>query len=103
MIGISVTGPCFIYGDNQSVLTNVSIPESKLKKKSNQITYDFVCEGVACNERRTTYINTNENRSDLLTKVIPASAKQDKFVSEILMHVGSIFCQIIGQKQKSKK
>jgi len=33
MMGIPVSDPCFIFGDNQSVLTNSSIPESTLKKK----------------------------------------------------------------------
>jgi len=34
-----VTNTTFISGDNQSVLLNMSVPESTLKKKSNSITY----------------------------------------------------------------
>ena len=34
MMGIPVNGPSYIYGDNQSVLCNTSIPDSTLKKKS---------------------------------------------------------------------
>ena len=34
MMGIQVLGPTYIYGDNQSVLYNTTIPESTLKKKS---------------------------------------------------------------------
>jgi len=34
MMGIPVYGPTFIYGDNQSVLANTTIPDSTLKKKS---------------------------------------------------------------------
>lgn len=41
-IGIPVTECAFVYGDNQSVLVNSSVPDSMLKKKSNSYTYHFV-------------------------------------------------------------
>ena len=34
MMGIPVEGPTYIYGGNQSVLANTTIPDSTLKKKS---------------------------------------------------------------------
>ena len=42
MMGISYNDPTFIFGDNQSVLANTTIPDSMLKKKSQSITYHFV-------------------------------------------------------------
>ena len=42
MMGISCEDPTFIYGDNQSVLANTTIPDSTLKKKSHSIAYHFV-------------------------------------------------------------
>ena len=42
MMGISCDDPTFIYGDNQSVLANTTIPDSMLKKKSQSIAYHFV-------------------------------------------------------------
>ena len=50
MMGISCEDPTFIYGDNQSVLANTTIPDSMLKKKSQSITYHFVREGAAQDE-----------------------------------------------------
>ena len=50
MMGIPVEGPTCIYGDNQSVLANTTIPDSTLKKKSQSIAYHFVHEGVARDE-----------------------------------------------------
>jgi len=47
MMGIPVDLPTFVYGDNQSVLTNSNLPYSVLKKKSSSIAYHFVREGVA--------------------------------------------------------
>ena len=41
MMGIPVEGPTCIYGDNQSVLANTTIPHSALKKKSQSIAYHF--------------------------------------------------------------
>ena len=37
MIGIPITGPSYIYTDNQSVLANTTTPSSALKKKSQSI------------------------------------------------------------------
>jgi len=53
MMGILVTNPTFISGDNQSVLWNTSVPESTLKKKSNSFAYHCVREGAARDEWRT--------------------------------------------------
>ena len=45
MMGIPVNGPCYIQGDNESVLANTSNPSSMLKKKSQSIAHHFVREG----------------------------------------------------------
>ena len=87
MMGIDVYGPCYIQGDNQSVLANTAIPESALKKKSQSIAYHFVREGVARDEWRTAYINTKHNDADLLTKVLPNGEKRRGFVRNILHHI----------------
>ena len=39
MMGVPISGPSYIYGDNMSVIHNTQRPESVLKKKSNQICY----------------------------------------------------------------
>ena len=80
MMGIPCEGPTYIYGDNQSVLANTTIPDSTLKKKSQSIAYHFVREGSARDKWRTTYVNTHENESDLLTKVLPYGEKRKGFV-----------------------
>ena len=68
MMGIPCTEPSFVFGDNKSVLNNVSMPDSVLKKKCHSIAYNFVREGVARNEWLISYIPTKENIADLLTK-----------------------------------
>ena len=87
MLGIPVMGPSYIYGDNKSVLCNASIPDSTLKKKSQSIAYHSVREGSARDEWRVTYINTHDNESDLLTKVLPSGEKRKGFVRNLLHHI----------------
>ena len=87
MMGIPVEGPVFIQGDNQSVLASTTIPESTLKKKSQSIAYHLVREGSARDEWRASYINTHDNESDLLTKVLPAGEKRKRFVGNLLHHI----------------
>ena len=72
-----------IYGDNQSVLANTTIPDSTLKKKSQSIAYHFVHEGVAQDEWRTLYVNTHDNEADLLTNQLPHGEKRKGFVSNL--------------------
>jgi hypothetical protein len=87
MLGIPCEGPTYILGDNQSVLANTTIPDSTLKKKNQSIAYHFVREGSARDEWRTSYINTNDYESDLLTKVLPFGEKRRKFVRNLLHHI----------------
>ena len=86
MIGIPVDGPAFIYGDNKSVLSNSSIRESVLKKKSNSVAYNFVREGSASDERRVAYVKTHENIADLLTKPL-GGEKRKTFIRRLLHHL----------------
>ena len=87
MMGIPPEGPTCIYKDNQSVLVNTTITDSTLKKKSQSIAYHFVCEGVARDEWRTSYVNTHDNEADLLTMQLPHGEKRKDFVSKILHHI----------------
>ena len=87
MMGISIEEPTFIFGDNQSVLTNSSVPHSTLKKKSSSIAFHFVREGVARSEWRTAYLNTHYNPSDMLTKSLPGGQKRTRFTSYLLHYV----------------
>mmetsp|Transcript_10686 Transcript_10686/g.15072 ORF Transcript_10686/g.15072 Transcript_10686/m.15072 type:complete len:234 (+) Transcript_10686:2191-2892(+) len=86
-MGVPVTNPCLVYGDNQSVLWNTSIPDSTLKKKTSSVAYNFVREGVLMDAWRTTYIKTSENPADLLTKCLPYGANRKRKVKAILYDV----------------
>ena len=87
MMGILVNGPCYIRGDNQSVLANMPNSSSTLKKKSQSIAYHFVREGVAWDEWHTSYVNTHDNGSDLLTKTLRVGEKRKQFIQNRLYHI----------------
>ena len=87
MMGISCDDPMFIYGDNQSVLANTTVPDSTLKKKSQSITYHFVQEGATQDKWQMAYVNTHENEADLLTKQLPLGKKRKSFVQKLLHHI----------------
>ena len=60
MMGIPDNNPCFIYGDNQSVLWNTSVPDSMYNKI---------------------------NHVDILTKNLPAGENRFRKVSMVLFDI----------------
>ena len=70
MMGVPVDNPSYVYGDNMSVVTNMSRPESMLKKKSNSICYHAVREAVAMGEALIARIPMKKNLADLFMKVL---------------------------------
>jgi hypothetical protein len=76
MMGVHLDGPCYINGDNMSVIHNTQQPESVLKKKLNSVCYHTVREAVAVGECLTSHISTNDNPANLCTKIIPGGQKQ---------------------------
>ena len=84
MMGIPISGPTFIYGDNMSVIHNTQRPESVLKKKNNAICYHAIRESVAMGESKTGHIPTDENVADLATKIIGGGTKRDHLTGLVL-------------------
>lgn len=87
MMGVPLSGPSYIYGDNMSVIHNTQRPESTLKKKSNSICYHAIRESVAMGESLTGHIPTAENPADLCTKVLPGGAKRDHLIGKVLYDI----------------
>lgn len=87
MMSIPLEMPTRVFGDNQSVLANASMPHSTLKKKLSSIAFHFVREGVAKNEWLATHLNTNLNPTDTCAKSLPGGEKRARFTSHVLQHV----------------
>jgi hypothetical protein len=86
MMGIPLTGPSFIYADNKSQVTTLTIPELTLKKKFNSICYHAVWESVAMGESLIIHIDSEDNLSDLMTKVT-RGGKHRRLVGNILYDI----------------
>lgn len=76
--------PAIIFGDNQSVITNMQQAMSKLNKKHNEIAFHRVREAVAAGWIRTAKVLTTENLADVLTKSLPAE-QRNYLVDHVLL------------------
>ncbi len=86
MMGIPLSGPTYIYGDNKSQVTNSSRPKLTLKKKCNSNCYHAIRESVAMSETLLTHIRTGETLADFLTKTT-SDAKRHKLVSGVVQDI----------------
>jgi hypothetical protein len=72
MMGVSLSGPTFVYGGNMYVVHNTHRPESVLKKKSNSILYHALRESAAMGESIIGHVPSVDNPADICTKVVPS-------------------------------
>ncbi len=79
MMGVPIDGATKIYSDNESVVKSTTRPESTLKKKHNAINYHRIREAIAAGHVKVTWISTDENLSDALTKVTVGRKRQYLF------------------------
>jgi hypothetical protein len=86
MMRIPLARPSYIFADKKSQVTNTTIPELTLKKKCNSICYHAVQESVAMGESLITHINSDNNLSDLMTKVT-RGGKRHRLVGNILYDI----------------
>jgi hypothetical protein len=85
MMGVALTGPTFIYGDNMSVFHKTQRPESVLKKKSNSICYHAVRESAAMGESIIGHGPSVDNPAGICTKVVPGGQKWNHLI-HLLLH-----------------
>ena len=82
-LGVPVTRPSRLFGDNMGVIQSASIPGSQLKKKHTAIAYHRVREAVAAGIIEPYHVKGADNPADILTKALTSS--------EFLKHVKSVF------------
>ena len=69
-LGIPVTSPTNLYGDNFRLIQSASIPDSELKKKHVAISYHFVRESIAAKIVNTLWVPTDANFVDVCMKAL---------------------------------
>ena len=70
MLGVPVEGPCLMFGDNQSMVTNVTIPGSALKKRHSALAYHRIRECIASRICDIVHCRSEYNLADLMTKAL---------------------------------
>jgi hypothetical protein len=85
MMGVALSGPIFVYGDNMSVVHNTQRPEYVLKKKSNSICSHEVCESTAMGESIIGHVPSVYNPADICTKVVLGGQKRNHLI-RLLLH-----------------
>ena len=68
MMGVPIDGPAMMFGDNQSVVLNTTVPSSVLKKKHHACAYHRVREAIAAKIIKFAHIKSEDNFADVLTK-----------------------------------
>jgi len=81
--GVPVQGSSDILCDNQSVVTNSSVPTSVLNKRHNAICYHRVHEAQAAGMVRVGWIEGEKNVADLSTKTTLSNESKRRFTQFI--------------------
>ena len=58
----------YMFGDNKSVVTSSTIPQSILNKRHNMLSYHRVREAIAAKILEFHWCSSGKNRSDILSK-----------------------------------
>jgi hypothetical protein len=85
MMGVTIDGPIYVYGDNMSVVHNNQRPKSVLKKKINVICYHAVREYAAMVESIIGHIPSGNNPAGICTKAVSGGQKRDHLIG-VLLH-----------------
>jgi hypothetical protein len=80
MMGVALSGPTFVYGDNMDVLHNTQRPEYVLKKKSKSICYHAVRESAVMGESIIWHVPSVDNPADMCTKVVTDGQKRNHLI-----------------------
>jgi hypothetical protein len=76
-LGVPVTVPTNLYGDNFGVIQSAEIPDSELKKKHIAISYHYVREAIAARIVNAIWIRSAENFADICTKALGTTIFHD--------------------------
>ena len=69
-LGVPVSKPTSLFGDNYGSIQSASIPDSELKKKHIAISYHFVREAIAAKIINANWVPTQANLADCCTKAL---------------------------------
>jgi hypothetical protein len=67
--GVKIKGKTYLFGDNEAVITNSTIPHSQLNKRHLALAYHKVREAQAANVIGFYHIDGDKNPADIMSKI----------------------------------
>jgi hypothetical protein len=67
-LGVDIKGSTKLFGDNRSVITSASVPESPLRKRHQSLAYHYTREAIAAGAVDFRHIPGHLNPADILSK-----------------------------------
>jgi hypothetical protein len=85
MMGVPLSGPIYVYGNNVYVIQNTQSPEYVFNNRSNLIHYHAVHESAEMADSIIDQLPSVDNPSDICTKIVPGFQKHHN-MARILMN-----------------
>ena len=67
-LGVPIMNQAYMFGDNKSVITSSTIPQSIINKRHNMLAYHRVREAIPAKILEFHWCSSSQNRSDILSK-----------------------------------
>ena len=78
-MGVKVTKPVVIFGDNRSAILSSTNPGTPLKKKTKALSHHFCCEHYSGRVVDIQWIESKENYADPFTKAVTSTEHHNSF------------------------
>ena len=72
-MGVPLDGPSWLLGDNKSVVTSSTVPQSMMAKRHTALSYHRVRAAIATGMMVFCHVSGKENPADIMTKFLPYS------------------------------
>ena len=100
-MGILISTPSYIHGDNISDVHNTSRPQSVLREKSNSVCYHVVHEKLAMGEFLVGDMTSKVNVADLMTNVFYGQKRKYLFSNIFMIFLVTTSCQFSQYRMQS--
>jgi hypothetical protein len=85
MMGVTLSGPIFVYGENMYVLHNTQRPDSVLKKKSNSICYHGEHKYTTMGESIIVHVPSVDNPAEICATFLQGGQMRNHLI-RLLLH-----------------
>jgi hypothetical protein len=92
-LGVPIRDKSYLFGDNRSVVTSSTLPQSPLKKRHHALSYHRVREAVAAGFIAFYWIEGSKNPADILSKLWAYTAVWASLKALLFWHGDTAECK----------